>query len=280
MPLTRRQLIKSGLFIVPGIILPDAFCLERYFFETNEFYIGSATKDTTNINVVQISDLHLHSISYQTTELANTLNKLQPDLILITGDAIDKAKNISLLKEFLQLIDTNIKKVAILGNWEYYGRVDLTELEKLYNDNNCTLLINQSVQYTFGNQTISITGVDDLLLGNPDIGTALKEYVVSDHHIVLVHCPQYSDYIAEHLNKDIKVNFILSGHTHGGQVNIFGFAPILPEGCGRYVRGWYNDREPKLYVSKGVGTSLFVPVRLGSRAEIVIFSMTKEESVA
>jgi predicted MPP superfamily phosphohydrolase len=102
----------------------------------------------------------------------------------------------------------------------------------------------------------------------------MKEYVKSDHHIILNHCPQYSDYISRHLEQDIKVDFILSGHTHGGQINIFGFVPFLPQGSGEYIKGWYNDNKPKLYVSKGVGTSIF-PARFGARAEIAIFNLTK-----
>ena len=273
MPITRRKLIKSGLLVLTGFVLADAFWLEKSFIETNEFYIGSATKDSANIKVIQISDLHLQSINYQLTRLAKELNKIQPDLILITGDAIDKAKNVSVLNDFLHLIDKNIKKVAILGNWEYWGKVDLAELEKIYTDNNCTLLVNQTIQYSFRNRTISITGVDDFVGGSADLETAMKEYVKSDHHIILNHCPQYSDYISGHLEKDIKVDFILSGHTHGGQINIFGFVPFLPQGSGEYIKGWYNDNKPKLYVSKGVGTSIF-PARFGARAEIAIFNLT------
>jgi len=273
MSITRRKLIKSGLLIITGVVLADAFWIEKSFIETKEFYIGSATKDSANIKVVQISDLHLHSVNFQLSQLAKELNKIQPDLILFSGDSIDNAKNISLLKDFLHLIDKNIKKVAVLGNWEYWGKIDLTELEKIYIDNNCTLLINQTIQYSFRKITISITGLDDFVGGNADIETALKDYVKSDHHIILNHCPQYSDYISGHLNQDIKVDFILSGHTHGGQINIFGFVPFLPRGSGEYIKGWYNDNMPNLYVSKGVGTSIF-PARFGAKAEIAIFNLT------
>ncbi|HEY0030838.1 MAG TPA: metallophosphoesterase [Bacteroidia bacterium] len=270
MPISRRKFIKTGLLVTTGVVLVDSFWIETFFIDTNEFYIGSATKDTTNIKVVQISDLHLQSINYQLTQLAKNLNKLKPDLILITGDAIDNAKNISLLNDFLKLISIDIKKVAILGNWEYWGSINLKELDRIYKDNNCTLLINQSVQYTFHNKTISITGLDDYVGGNADLATALKEYKKSDYHLILNHCPQYSDQIAETINKDINVDFILSGHTHGGQINIFGFIPFLPQGCGKYIKGWYNDNNPKMYVSKGIGTSI-LPARFGARAEIALF---------
>lgn len=272
MQFTRRKFIQSGLLITTGAVLTDTFWLEKFFIETKEFYIGKSTKDTANIKLVQVSDLHLQSVNYQLKQLANHLNKLQPDLILITGDAIDKADNISVLKDFLKLIDKKIRKTAVLGNWEYWGGIDLNKLSEVYTEHNCMLLINQTQQYTCNNKTISITGVDDYVGGNADFDIAVKEYKQSDYHIVLNHCPQYSDDILTKLNEDMKVDFILSGHTHGGQINLFGFIPFLPQGSGDYVKGWYDFKATKLYVSKGIGTSI-LPARFGARAEIAIFNL-------
>jgi uncharacterized protein len=100
---------------------------------------------------------------------------------------------------------------------------------------------------------------------------ALNKHSKCDHHIILNHCPQYTDVIAKYLNNNIEVDFILSGHTHGGQFNLLGFMPFLPQGSGSYVKGWYNT-QPKMYVSKGIGTSIF-PARFGARAEIAIFNL-------
>jgi len=273
MPITRRRFIRTGLLGLTGVVFLDAFWVEKFFIETKEFYLGSATKESLNIKVVQISDLHLHSISYQLISLTNKINLLQPDLIVFTGDVIDKAKNVSLLKDFLKLIDKDIKKIAILGNWEYLAKVDLIELAKAYTDNNCELLINRSIQYSFHNKTISITGIDDYLCGDADFDTAVKNYKLSDYNIVLTHCPQYSDHISTKINKDINIDFILSGHTHGGQINLFGLVPYLPKGCGQYLKGWYNSTNYKHYVSKGIGTA-FLPIRFGARAEIAIFNLS------
>ena len=273
MPISRRKFIQTGTLLTIGIVLTDAFWIEKFFIEVNEFYIGTATKDTANIKVVQISDLHLQSINYQLIQLTEKLNKLNPDLILITGDTVDKAQNVSLLNDFLKRINQDIKKVAILGNWEYWGKINLNDLNKVYTDNNCTLLVNQTAQFSFRGKTISITGIDDYIGGNADIETAIMHYKKSDYHIILNHCPQYSDQIAEKLTPDTNVDFILSGHTHGGQINILGFIPFLPQGSGKYVKGWYHSNTPKMYVSKGIGTSVF-PARFGARAEIAIFNLT------
>ena len=110
MPITRRKFIQSGVLFTAGVAILDAFWVEKYFIDYNEFYLGSATSDKTNIKLVQLSDLHLQSINNQLRNIANRLNVLQPNLILITGDSIDKAENIPLLDEFLQLIDNIFRK--------------------------------------------------------------------------------------------------------------------------------------------------------------------------
>jgi predicted MPP superfamily phosphohydrolase len=98
----------------------------------------------------------------------------------------------------------------------------------------------------------------------------MEFYEKSTYHIIMTHCPQHRDIIKEQMT-DIPINLILSGHTHGGQVNLLGFAPFRPKGSGRYISGWYTDELPHMYVSRGIGTS-GIPMRLGSRAEISIFN--------
>jgi predicted MPP superfamily phosphohydrolase len=268
---TRRRFIRAGLLTLSALGLADSLWAEKFFIETNEFFLGSK-ESKSSIRVIQLSDLHIQSVNYQLKQLAKRLNILNPDLILITGDAIDKTENIHVLDGFLRLINFDIKKVAILGNWEYWGRVDLEALKQVYDSNNCDLLINESKRYAFAKKTISITGVDDYVGGRADIGAALKSYQQSDYHIVLNHCPEYSDTIYITNIDKLPIDFILAGHTHGGQVNLFGLVLFKPQGSGRYLKGWYQDGLRKMYVSKGIGTSI-LPIRFMARAEIAIFNM-------
>lgn len=251
--------------------MAKAFWFEKFFIEINTYFIGQANTDTNNIQIIQISDLHLQSINFQLRQLAKKINEIHPSLILFTGDAIDKNENLSLLNDFLQLLNINIRKVAILGNWEYWGRVDLIQLKEIYAANNGALLVNECRQFFLQNKTITITGLDDLIGGNADIDLATAQFIPSDYHIILNHCPQYSEHIAKNIQKGIPVDFIASGHTHGGQINLLGYIPFLPAGSGRYVKGWYREIVPNMYVSKGIGTSI-LPIRFGARAEISVFN--------
>jgi len=271
MAISRRKFIKSGVIVTGVALFLDAFWIEHNFIQTNEFFLNNATEGANNnIKIVQISDIHIQILNSPLEELAEMLNKLQPDLIVFTGDVLDRPENITVFKSFIELIDVHIPKAAILGNWEYWANVTMEELNLIYKNNNCRLLINQGTQFKLREKTFSITGVDDFVAGDPDIIEALKWYQPADYHIILNHCPQYTDQIRSALSSNIKADLILSGHTHGGQVNLFGFCPYLPKGSGKYVKGWY-DGNPKMYVSKGIGTSIF-PIRLGSRAEVAVFN--------
>jgi predicted MPP superfamily phosphohydrolase len=64
--------------------------------------------------------------------------------------------------------------------------------------------------------------------------------------------------------------WMLAGHTHGGQIRPFGWAPFRPRGSGRYVSGWYRNPEPPMYVSRGLGTSI-VRARHRSVPELPVF---------
>lgn len=81
------------------------------------------------------------------------------------------------------------------------------------------------------------------------------------------HCPEHRDIIAKEKG-NLTIVLVLSGHTHGGQISFLGFAPFKPQGSGKYLKGWYKETEPKMYISKGVGTSI-LPIRFGARAEMV-----------
>ena len=260
MKISRRSFILSGFVFILGVFLMNSLWFEKFLIEKRFFFLGAAKKNSYKLKFIQVSDLHLNHLN---------LNKEHPDLILITGDAIDKAQNLDLLEKFLQLIDINIKKVAILGNWEYWGDVNIKDLKTLYQRNNCELLVNDSKQYEFDGYKVSITGIDDYIGGTADYELAIKNYIKSDYHIVLTHCPQHRD-IIQKLSQDLEIDLVLSGHTHGGQINLFGFIPFKPQGSGRYLKGWYKESKPHLYVSKGIGTSI-LPLRFRARAEIGIF---------
>ncbi|WP_047546551.1 metallophosphoesterase [Psychroserpens sp. Hel_I_66] len=263
--LSRRKFIKRTILASVGLVIFDAFWFEKNVIDWNYFDISKSQNN--KIKTIQISDLHFGSLRSVHKSIAEKINNINPDLIFFTGDAVNSTGELSALNSFLKLINKDIVKFAIMGNWEYAGKVDLEQLKSIYSENNCELLINENRNITLKNRDINIIGIDDLVDGRPNFLKSVENLKPSKTNIVLNHCPQYRDTIANQQG-DLKIDLVLCGHTHGGQVTFLGYVPFTPIGSGKYVRGWYTDTKPKMYVSKGIGTS-FYPIRFGARAEMV-----------
>lgn len=226
-------------------------------------------KDSINLNleqeikVLQISDLHMNKDKRIYKNLVNTINKVSPDILFITGDSLDKRDKFTLLNEFLEGIDSNISKYAILGNWEHWSNLNIEKLNDIYKKNNVKLLVNKTQIIKIKNQIINIYGTDDLTAGKPN----LKNFKFNDEsiNIILTHSPGYFDYIVKNYNEEKLLVF--SGHTHGGQITFFGKPLFIPPGSGEYLKGIYTKENSKLYVSKGIGNSK-VNFRLFAKPDI------------
>jgi uncharacterized protein len=222
------------------------------------------------LRVVQLSDLHLHGIHQFEIDVASAVSTLAPGAIVLTGDSIDDPGGLPALDEFLGKLAAETPKYAVLGNWDYWSRISVSEIRRTYERHNCRVLINKTVLHEHDGRAVLLTGADDLVAGQPDVSrVAQAEKDVA--HVLLAHCPGYR----EHAEKTAAGRFacMLSGHTHGGQIRLFGFAPVLPRGSGGYVSGWYREnRRLPLYVSRGVGTTM-IRARLGSPPEVSLFEI-------
>ncbi|MUG98130.1 metallophosphoesterase [Scytonema sp. UIC 10036] len=276
--LTRKKKRKC-LFILLAIAV--SFCvliLYAFIVEPNRFVVTrhqlneQFASQKNSFKIVQISDLHLKEFNNRAQHIAEKVNKLNPNIVIFTGDSIDKVEQLDGFARFLSLLNRQTAKYAIMGNWEYWAGVDLKRLTEIYATYNCRLLINESILHNYGNDSILITGLDDLV-SQPDLIKSLEGFTPQQNHLLLAHSPAYRDSLSSSELVAIaqyKPQYMLSGHTHGGQLSLFGFAPIRPNGSGRYVSGWYRDGAVALYVSRGLGVSI-LPVRMGVVPELGYF---------
>ena len=236
-------------------------------------------RDSSATRLLQLSDLHLRSISDHQESVAEATHREEADVILLTGDTLHAGTHMSVLEAFLRLLPTNATKLAILGNWEYRGGLSRTDFRRSFERGGVHLLINESVPLT-GRQGLRLTvsGVDDYLRGNPSWQDTFRDVPAGGPHLLLAHCPGHRDTLTrDPAAQGVVPDLVLSGHTHGGQVKILGHAPAIPRGSGSYVEGWYEGAAEAgqqtvapLYVSRGIGTT-FLPVRLGCTPEIAVF---------
>ena len=219
-----------------------------------------------SINIVQLSDLHFGKMEKIHEEIIGEINRLRPNLVFITGDIITSGKKLPLIYEFVSQIKSLNGVFSVLGNWEYWSHVGISNVKQMYEKAECMLLINQKKDVLIDGIKLSIIGVDDYIGGKPDLKCNEKHSEAASYKILLSHCPGYRNRI---ISEDI--DLVLSGHTHGGQINIFGRSLVVPRGSDGYIAGWYGVQKPKLYVNRGIGTSL-LPLRIGARPEMTVFS--------
>jgi predicted MPP superfamily phosphohydrolase len=226
---------------------------------------SAATK--SGLRIAQLSDLHLHRMGRTEESVIEKINILVPDLLLLTGDVADRPESLPVLDKFLGRLNAT-HKVAILGNWEYWGGVDLRTLKDVYARHDVKLLINECVQYSVNGLKVPIAGLDDFTAGNPDESKVVAQCGDRESVILMEHSPGY--FSTTNQTRTIKAYLSLAGHTHAGQLSIFGYPLWTPPGSGSFVSGWYVTSYGDMYVSRGIGTSV-LPFRLGARPEIAVF---------
>ena len=267
--LSRRTLLRRACLVagaVPLAAAVDGVAITPRRLVTSTHSFGQAAS-ADRLRIVQVSDLHVHGIGALERQLLEQIHEAQADLIVITGDSIDRAGSLPLLDRLLGEFPRSPRVLAILGNWEYRSGIGPDEFARAYARHGIELLVNQSIELEHQGRTIRVTGLDDILYSRPAAATAIGAGRPLDHHLVLAHCPISRDTLG--LPPEHPASLVLSGHTHGGQVAPFGVATIMPPGCGRYVAGWYRDADgPPLYVSRGIGTS-GLPIRIGATPELV-----------
>ncbi|MDB5193744.1 MAG: metallophosphoesterase [Segetibacter sp.] len=277
----KRKYIQWGVGLGlagAAVVLLDALFLEKYFFEVKHFNIGN-NKSAKKIKILLLTDLHfrkrLHA--YQ-KRMAAKINEIDPHLILVAGDTIDQTGEATPAKQFLALLKHSIPKLAIFGNHDHASGVSSETLQQVYEQHNGHLLDNETRQLNINGATITITGLDDFIKGESCFADAIKNVGNEEHHLMLVHSPLQQELVLRQLQlinarrppvNKLNIQYIFAGHNHGGQVRFGSYVPVLPKGAGNYIDGWYNDRKPYLYVSKGFGTS-GIPFRFGARSEIVL----------
>lgn len=230
-----------------------------------------------NIRIVQFSDTHIgfHYTLNQFEELVEKINKLNPDIIVFTGDLVDEPNHYNWNQGLINLLHSlhaPLGKFWIYGNHDHggYGTEIVQEtMEK------AEFILLKNTHHVIENNLdrIILTGIDDVMLGKPNLAKALENTNSDLFTILLAHEPDYADHTI-----DYPVDIQLSGHSHGGQVR-FPFIGHLytPKFAEKYVEGKYTFESSNLilYVSRGIGTTR-LPYRFLCVPEITCFTLKQK----
>jgi predicted MPP superfamily phosphohydrolase len=216
----------------------------------------------TPIRVSHLTDLHVGRMTPMRVQHAavHAVNELAPDVTLLTGDYVCHGLGyLDAVTEVLSGLDGRV--LAVLGNHDHWSGAG--EVTKALEKAGVEVLSNGWTALDVNGQTLQVVGVDDAVTGNADVEASTRGLSGDVATIAMSHVGEESDALWA-----AGVPFVLSGHTHGGQIHFSGFkrATIAAVGGHRYVHGLYGSRvgAGALYVNAGVGASA-VPLRLGER---------------
>ena len=256
--------VLYGFFIEP--------CQVR--LKTVEVHNKALASTLKELKIVLLSDLHIgNNWSTLVKRTLKILNKLNPDLIFLTGDYVDwKGKNQAYDNAitFLSHLSAPLGVYAVMGDSGYhFSRKSCEFCHKSGSALPTTrhqvkFLRNTEVNIDFKANNFSIIGIDSKDKSNLNFINNMR---TDKPAIVLSHFSS----VYNSINKEEDI-LVLSGDTHGGQIYLPG---IIWKIIGRkpdpaHMYGLFQDRNKSLYVTSGIGTS-DIPFRLGMPPEVVLF---------
>ena len=220
----------------------------------------------SGMKIVMISDLHLGAVNSENRlkNIVSEINSLSGDLVLISGDIFDNdyyaIKNVDEVVNFLGSIKSKYGVYASLGNHD--SGVTFDKMMDILSHGNVKVLMDESV--VIDNKLAVLGRLDKTPIGGYGDGIVRGDFddIIKDIDlplVVLEHNPMYID------EYDNRVDLILSGHTHKGQLFP---ANIITDLMYEVDYGYYNNSGTHVVVSSGVGT-WSMPMRVGSYCEIV-----------
>jgi uncharacterized protein len=248
----------------------------RFSVNEERIWLDALPSEFHGLRIVQISDIH-HGLFLPRpwlSEAVRQANRLNPDIIALTGDFVTYSRRmIRPAAKLLGKLRARYGVYAVLGNHDF--RVDADAVTQALQNQRIEVLRNRHVSLRFGSKSIYLLGVDDYGYG-ADLRRAIRGVPQDAATVLLAHNPRVIRLASRH-----NVSLVLSGHTHGGQVNL----PLLGTVYGRspeqlrYKIGWDRMGATQIYVSRGIGT-IVLPWRLRCPAEITHLELLQGASNA
>lgn len=259
-------LILWGIFAEPNILVIRNIdiSLKKWHSEHN------------SLKIVFLGDLHTKPIDLDRLKrVVSKVNEQKPDIVLSIGDYV----NGNSYKETLypRVIAKELGKIkskygfyTVLGNHDYdYNPLRIRkELEK----NGIKVLENDTLPLDIEGKRLWLIGIQDFSVCHTHLDYNTEQVSDEENPVILLsHTPDVFPEVDE------RIELTLAGHTHGGQVIIPFYGPIyVPSKYGKkYSKGYFEEGNKKMFVTGGIGTSVF-PIRFNNFPEIIILNINTD----
>ena len=278
----RRVFLVGGAGLLMG---GYGAAVERVNFQVRSFrlYLPDLPPGLEGLRLVLMADLHCGPVNRpgglrRALELANDC---RPDLVLMPGDFVHYSHSyFPEAAEWLEGLRPRIPGGLITswGNHDHWNDIDRAaqvlgacQGHRLREQR---LVLTDKRSLDDSGSGLWLCGLDDLWEGKPDLAGVLRGIPENQPRLVLCHNPD----VAEEQRAG-RVDLMLSGHTHGGQICLPGVgSPVIPSRYGqKYASGWVvGPGGFPVYVTRGLGVGA-LPIRLGVRPEITVFELRRNE---
>ncbi|MCT4563985.1 MAG: metallophosphoesterase [Maledivibacter sp.] len=247
--------------------------------------IKKLPREYEEFRIIHLSDIH--NKIFGQNNLVNIIKKRNPNIIVITGDLIDrrrynKAAAIGLLEKLLDMAPI----YYVTGNHEWWSG-KYGELKRSIEGLGVHILSDDKAEIKYGNKILNIIGIDDpakyyeeyskphngYKITNEKIDILLENINEEQVTILLSHRPELFE-----LYKEKNIDLILCGHAHGGQIRLPFIGGIIAPNQGlfpKYDGGKYNYNEVNMIVNRGLGNSI-APIRVFNKPEVGVITLKKK----
>lgn len=276
----RRTFLKFGALAGGAAFLASyPVFIERSIVQVNNYRIPVARLPAAfeGFTIVQLTDLHYGPLVpyHQLQKVIERANEIPRNMTVCTGDYVhehDRDRKIDRIWPLLGTLRAPEGVFSVLGNHDHYAD---TERSVYWLDKTGQNIRHQIRKITRNGQSLWLAGAGDLWMDHRNIDHLLEPIPKNDCRIVLAHNPDSADTIY-----GPGPDLVLSGHTHGGQVNIplIG-TPILPVSNKNYSSGLKRSiRNIPVFISRGIGWAIY-PVRFNCFPEIAVLTLTRGNEV-
>jgi uncharacterized protein len=277
--MSRRRFLRGSAVAAGGLALYSGeFARHEISIVERNIALAKLPEAFRNYRIAQISDIHYDEYTepWFVRRVVAEVNRLAPDLVLLTGDYISNTpldhkfvegailRCAGLLRQL-----TCPLRFAVMGNHDSF--LGPPQIRAGLATASIPMLMNQHVPIERDGQRLWLAGVADPITNVPDLDLAIPARP-DGPVLLLCHAPDYADDVLAH-PRGALVDVMLAGHSHGGQVRLPMVGALsLPEGGRKYVQGLFRLRQMQLYVNRGIGT-VGLPFRLNCPPEITLFTL-------